>query len=319
MALKTLIFGTDDLYPVLKPYYEQEVQRGNLEIAAYAVFENGTINLVDATSKRGDPDDSPTFELAIISSWKNFYDRMKFLEAQGFPRSRIIDGGVFFGTYELDFPSLLKDGIAYYRLEKNYLCDSSPAYGTIGTIYPRIYVNMNKTLIVKMESKGYINSAIIDGVGLISIGKFSSISWNQLFKLNVNSNHNYRRIFTAGPDFFGWQPPAGFSPPKGTCKILIGNDVWIGRSCILKCANPDKPLVIGDGAVIASDSVVVKSVPPYAIVGGNPAQIIKYRFPPDVIESMLRIKWWDWDIDKIHDNFKYFNDIEKFISLHDRS
>ena len=87
----------------------------------------------------------------------------------------------------------------------------------------------------------------------------------------------------------------------------------------MKCTNPNKPLVIGDGAVVASDSVVVKNVPPYAIVGGNPAQIIKYRFPEHVIESLLRIKWWDWSLDKIHDNFKYFNDIEKFISLHDRS
>ena len=100
---------------------------------------------------------------------------------------------------------------------------------------------------------------------------------------------------------------------------IIGNDVWIGRGCNLKCTNPTKPLVIGDGAVIASDSVVVKNVPPYAIVGGNPAQIIKYRFPPDVIEALLRIKWWDWSLDKIHDNFKYFNNIDKFISLHDRS
>ena len=85
----------------------------------------------------------------------------------------------------------------------------------------------------------------------------------------------------------------------------------------MKCTNPNKPLIIGDGAVITSDSVVVKNVPPYAIVGGNPAKIIKFRFSEDVIESLLRIKWWDWDIDKIHDNFKYFNDVEKFIALHD--
>ena len=53
MALKTLIFGVDDLYPILKPYYEQEVKRGNLEIVAFAVIENGAINLVDATGRRG--------------------------------------------------------------------------------------------------------------------------------------------------------------------------------------------------------------------------------------------------------------------------
>ncbi|MBQ7199266.1 MAG: antibiotic acetyltransferase, partial [Selenomonadaceae bacterium] len=70
--------------------------------------------------------------------------------------------------------------------------------------------------------------------------------------------------------------------------------------------------------VIASDSVVVKNVPPYAIVGGNPAKFIKYRFDEKIIEALLRIKWWDWDIDKIHDNFKYFNRVEEFVEMHDK-
>ena len=76
--------------------------------------------------------------------------------------------------------------------------------------------------------------------------------------------------------------------------------------------------IIGDGAVIASDSVVVKSVPPYAIVGGNPARIIKYRFSEDIIAALLRIKWWDWDIDKIYEEFKYFNRVEEFVARNDK-
>ena len=106
--------------------------------------------------------------------------------------------------------------------------------------------------------------------------------------------------------------------PSGQCKILIGNDVWIGRGCSLKCSTSNKPLIIGDGAVIAADSVVVKNVPPYAIVGDNPARLIKYRFSEDIIEALLRIKWWNWDIDKIYKNFKYFNRVEEFIALHDK-
>ena len=167
-----------------------------------------------------------------------------------------------------------------------------------------------------IDSKGYINQGSIEGHGLLRVGKYCSISWNEKFKLNANGGHDYRDV-TAFRDF-DWLLPKEFYHLHGTCRILIGNDVWIGRDCTLKCTNPSKPLIIGDGAVVAADSVVVKSVPPYAIVGGNPAQIIKYRFPPHVIEALLRIKWWDWDIDKIHDNFKYFNDVEKFISLHDK-
>ena len=246
---------------------------------------------------------------------------MKFLEAQGFPRNRIIDGGVFFKMSNLDFPRLVNEGIAYGTLAGNFFSDNSPAYGTIGSIHPRVYKSLDNRLTVTLDTKGYIGSGniISYGLGLIFVGKFSSISVNQTFKLSMNGDHDYKKVSTLAPDYFGWKAPEEYHINlRHTCKILIGNDVWIGRGCILKCTNPEKPLVIGDGAVVASDSVVVKDVPPYAIVGGNPAQIIKYRFPPHVIEALLRIKWWDWSLDKIHDNFKYFNDVEKFISLHDK-
>lgn len=72
--------------------------------------------------------------------------------------------------------------------------------------------------------------------------------------------------------------------------------------------------MIGDGAIIASDSVVVSDVPPFAIVGGNPAKIIKYRFSNDIINKLLKIKWWDWEIEKIQLNFRYFHDPEIFVN-----
>ena len=172
---------------------------------------------------------------------------------------------------------------------------------------------------IALDKKGYINRAIIDRSGLISVGKFSSVSFDETFRLNTNVPHDYKRISSYGPESLGWRAPRDFYKPVRQCKILIGNDVWIGRNCILKATNPDKPLVIGDGAVIASDSVVVKSIPPYAIAGGNPAHVIKYRFSDKIIESLLRIKWWDWDIDKIHDNFQYFNRVEEFVEMHDIS
>ncbi len=234
---------------------------------------------------------------------------MKFLEAQGFPRNRIIDGNIF-KVPNLDFQRLLNEGVAYGTFDKNSFEDF------LRTIYPRIYFGNNALL--KFGTKSYIIKSSIDGDGIISINNFSALSWNITFELGLNIDHNQRSVGQYGYYNFDWPYPNEFLPPQGQCKILIGSDVWIGRGCILKCTNPEKPLIIGDGAVIASDSVVVKNVPPYAIVGGNPAKIIKFRFSEDVIESLLRIKWWDWSLDKIHDNFKYFNDIEKFISLHDK-
>ena len=82
--------------------------------------------------------------------------------------------------------------------------------------------------------------------------------------------------------------------------IIVGNDVWIGQGV----AVARKPgLVIGDGAVIGSGAVVTSSIPPYAIVAGVPARVIKYRFSDEIIKRLLSLKWWDWDKEKIVDNW----------------
>lgn len=234
---------------------------------------------------------------------------MKYLESKGIRRNRIIDGRVF-QTNDFDFPRLLAEGVAYGSLNKNF-SDMSHS------IYPRVFSDGTTT--VKLGIKSYSAGSKINGSGAISIGNFCSVAVETLFYMVQTLDHNYRSVGTYALERTDWEVPADFFLPKGVCEINIGNDVWIGRGSILKCSNPNKPLIIGDGAVIASDSVVVKNVPPYAIIGGNPAKIIKFRFSEDVIESLLRIKWWDWSLDKIHDNFKYFNDLEKFVALHDRS
>lgn len=235
---------------------------------------------------------------------------MKWLEAQGVPRRNIIDGRVF-QVQNLDFPRLLAEGVAHGLTEK-FFAD------ILMTIYPRVYRIKNNGSIVTFGAKSYIASANFDGAGLMNINKFASIAGNVTFEFGLNSDHNHKNINSYGLTHFDWQVPREFFPPAGVCQINIGSDVWIGRGCFLKSTNPARPLTIGDGAVIASDSVVVKNVPPYAIVGGNPARLIKYRFSEDIIAALLRVKWWDWDIDKIYEEFKYFNRVEEFVARNDR-
>ena len=80
-------------------------------------------------------------------------------------------------------------------------------------------------------------------------------------------------------------------PDKG---IVISNDVWIGRGAMLK-----RGINIGNGAVVGAGSIVTKNVPDYAVVGGNPAKIIKYRFHENIIERLMEIKWWNLPLEEL--------------------
>jgi len=72
-------------------------------------------------------------------------------------------------------------------------------------------------------------------------------------------------------------------------------------------------VTIGDGAVVAANSVVTRDVPPYSIVGGSPARVLKPRFSPEIAEAMLRIAWWNWDETTLRDRIETFDDPEQFV------
>lgn len=128
------------------------------------------------------------------------------------------------------------------------------------------------------------------------IGKFCAIAKDVTFIMN-GANHKSTG-FSTYPFFIfgnGWEksaPQPGDLPFKGNTEI--GNDVWIGYNATIMPG-----VKIGSGAIIASKSVVTNDVPAYAVVGGNPAKIIKQRFDDKTINALLSIAWWDWSNDKI--------------------
>lgn len=87
----------------------------------------------------------------------------------------------------------------------------------------------------------------------------------------------------------------------GTKKVIIGNDVWVGANVFIKSG-----VSIGDGSVIAAGAVVIKDIPAYTIAGGVPARLLKPRFPEDVVEGLLKIKWWNWTDDELQKNQAFF-------------
>ena len=102
------------------------------------------------------------------------------------------------------------------------------------------------------------------------------------------------------PIFPGWNEDVHVSEAwdnKGD--IVIGNDVWIGYEAVILSG-----VHIGDGAIIGTRAVVTKDVPPYTVVGGVPAKIIRRRFSDSVIEILQKLKWWDWNIEKISGNLQ---------------
>lgn len=129
------------------------------------------------------------------------------------------------------------------------------------------------------------------------IGKFCAIASGVKFIMGP-ANHRISSVTTYPFNVFGgsWREktPAHLSqlPFKGD--IVVGNDVWIGRESVIMPG-----VRVGDGSIVAAYSVVTRDVPPYSVVGGNPAKWIKKRFDDELIDLLLRFQWWDLEPDEL--------------------
>ena len=150
------------------------------------------------------------------------------------------------------------------------------------------------------------------------IGKFCSIGPGVT---SINGSHPTRDFVSTHPAFYSAHTPSHLSYTEEqrydeykwldqSNHVLnkIGNDVWIGAHALIM-----EGVSIGDGAIVAAGAVVTKDVPPYAIVGGVPAKIIRYRFDEESIEKLLLIKWWDKDEEWIRKKAPLFNNYLEFI------
>lgn len=128
------------------------------------------------------------------------------------------------------------------------------------------------------------------------VGRFCSVGPGVICNPGKHPHH----FVSTSPIFYSLAEQCNITFARTTLfdengQVTIGNDVWIGARAIIL-----DDVSIGDGAVIAAGSVVTKDVEPYAIVGGIPARVIRYRFSQEVIRRMLEIKWWEWTVETIN-------------------
>jgi phosphonate metabolism protein (transferase hexapeptide repeat family) len=172
-----------------------------------------------------------------------------------------------------------------------------------------------KLLEVAMQDYSYVVND--SDIAYTTIGKFCSIA--AMTRINPG-NHPIERAsqshftYRASAYFPGERDEAELFAWRRAAAVTIGHDVWIGHGAIVLAGRS-----VGTGAVIAAGAVVTKDVGPYAIVAGNPARVIRQRFPDSIAARLQRLAWWDWDHGRLRAALTDFRSapIERFLDKYE--
>ena len=181
-----------------------------------------------------------------------------------------------------------------------------------------LFMNSTKGKYVKLYSRHTIIDTVIDSFSYVAgnsnirntqIGRFCSIGPNFTCGLAIHPTNGV----STSPLFYSTKKQCGITlckknKVKEFGDVKIGHDVFIGANVTILT-----DLVIGSGAVIAAGSLVAKDVPDFAIVGGVPAKVIKFRYPKSIIEELLKIEWWNLPLEKLHIIENNFFDIDSLL------
>ena len=215
-----------------------------------------------------------------------------------------------------------------YRVDYLESVNLKNAYVVFACDNDSIYMELYNQIRMYIDSK-----RIIELFPRFSVGKYSygPITENRIFVASIGAfcsfavgaevvgNHD---VYISSHEFLSfdgcWENHPGYIPdtsvirPRFILKSVIGNDVWIGRNATIIAG-----VNIGNGAIIGAGAVVTKDVPDYAVVGGVPAHIIRYRYTQEQIKALLEIEWWNWDDDKIREyQADFYLPIDEFIAKH---
>lgn len=178
-------------------------------------------------------------------------------------------------------------------------------FGNFNTLYPKVRLS-NVTLgdFTYVAEKSRLTNT--------SIGKFSCIGPEVIAGLG---KHPSRDFVSTHPIFFSCRKQAQISFVSDSyfdeyAPINIGHDVWVGARALIMDG-----VTIGDGAIVAAGAVVTKDVPAYAIVGGVPAKVLRYRFDQVEIDYLADFKWWDKDVNWLRENAFKFHNIQELMEL----